>query len=364
MRFCFIWSYIRHINYQERNPNRIKIEDKKLFTEIYEKLKDFKFPLEINKTNIKKIEDVFKISIYILASDENDNIIPMFSSENIYEENLNLFYYKNHICYTKNLNSCLYSNNKSKKRKYFCNRCLNSFLTQKNLDKYKYLCIKYNKKLEKITLPEEGSKLEFKKINHMIKSPFTLFLDIETYFQYLKKTKQKITKHEKVLKPYLCSYILKCNYNENFSKKCQIFIGFNRVSKMLYNLLTKDNDYINDVIKKLKIILIYQNLIKIYVTYVIKILKKAVRNHCHYSSKMLGFAHNKCNLQYKFPKNNANDKYLISVFVHNGQNFDNSLLIKVLNNIENATFSALSRNSNKFISLKIEISYLKIRFYF
>ena len=44
---------------------------------------------------------------------------------------------------------------------------------------------------------------------------------------------------------------------------------------MLYNLLTKDNDYINDIIehiliKKLKIIQIYQNLIKIYVIYVIK----------------------------------------------------------------------------------------------
>ena len=82
--YCFIWSYIRHINPQERNPNRIKIEDKRLFTEIYEKLKNFKFPLEINKTNIKKIEDILKINIYILASDENNNIIPMFSSENIY----------------------------------------------------------------------------------------------------------------------------------------------------------------------------------------------------------------------------------------------------------------------------------------
>ena len=25
--YCFIWSYIRHINPQEKNPNRIKIED-------------------------------------------------------------------------------------------------------------------------------------------------------------------------------------------------------------------------------------------------------------------------------------------------------------------------------------------------
>ena len=49
-------------------------------------------------------------------------------------------------------------------------------------------------------------------------------------------------------KPYLVSYILKCNYDEKFSKKCHIFVGFNCISKILYNLLTKDNDYINDII--------------------------------------------------------------------------------------------------------------------
>ena len=41
--YCFIWSYIRHINPQQKNPNRIKLNDKKLFTEIYEKLKILNF---------------------------------------------------------------------------------------------------------------------------------------------------------------------------------------------------------------------------------------------------------------------------------------------------------------------------------
>ena len=54
--------------------------------------------------------------------------------------------------------------------------------------------MKYNKRLEKIILPEEGSKLESKKINHMIKSPFTIYFDIETYSQYLKKNKPKNNK--------------------------------------------------------------------------------------------------------------------------------------------------------------------------
>ena len=79
---------------------------------------------------------------------------------------------------------------------------------------------------------------------------------------------------------------------------------------------------------------------------------------------MLGFAHKKCNLQYKFPKDNVNNKYLISVFAHNDQNFDNSFLIKALDNIENVNFNALPRNSNKFISLKIENFIFKDSFLF
>ena len=51
--------------------------------------------------------------------------------------------------------------------------------------------MKYYKRLEKIILPEEGSKLKFKKINYMIKSSFTIYFDIEIYTKYLKKTIRK-----------------------------------------------------------------------------------------------------------------------------------------------------------------------------
>ena len=36
--YCFTWSYIRYINPQNKNPNRITSNDKKLFNEIKQKL--------------------------------------------------------------------------------------------------------------------------------------------------------------------------------------------------------------------------------------------------------------------------------------------------------------------------------------
>ena len=210
-----------------------------------------------------------KGNITILTSDEKYDTFPMFVSENIHENYLNLFNYQNHICYIKDINKHLYRNNKDKNRKYFCPRCLNSFISDENLSKHKYLCLKYNKKSEKLILPNENSILKFEKINHMIKTPFTIYHDIETYNQYLKKTNQhkfiKNTSHEKSLKPYLCGYILKNNYDEKFSKKSQIFTGIKYIEKILLNLIFTEKPYINEYkiisINQLNKILIYQNLI-------------------------------------------------------------------------------------------------------
>ena len=128
----------------------MKLTDKKLFDEIKQKLINFKFPLEITKTNITKIENILKINICILTADGNENIYPMFSSENDHKSDLNLFYYMNHICLIKNINKYLYRNNKHKDKKYFCVRCLNSFNSQENLVKHKDLCVKYNTRSEKL----------------------------------------------------------------------------------------------------------------------------------------------------------------------------------------------------------------------
>ena len=47
----------------------------------------------------------------------------MFSSENYHKNDLNLFYYKDHICLIKDLNKYLHRSNKNKNKKYFCSRC-------------------------------------------------------------------------------------------------------------------------------------------------------------------------------------------------------------------------------------------------
>ena len=128
----------------------------------------------------------------------------------------------------------------------------------------------------------------------MIKTPFTIYYDIETYNQYLKKTKHEIIKnisHEKLLKPYLCGYILKNNYDEKFSKKSQIFTGTNCIEKMLLNFIFTEKPYINEIIQNNfnKPIEDNPDLSKfnINICHLCNkpIEENPVKNHCHYTSK-------------------------------------------------------------------------------
>ena len=149
------------------------------------------------------------------------------------------------------------------------------------------------------------------------------------------------------------------NYNK-FSKKCQIFTGDQCIEKMLLNLIFTERPYINKIIDEK-----FNNpresnpdLSKFDINTCHlcneNIINNPVKNHCHYSGKMLGYAHNECNLQYKFKKDDVHNEYLINIFGHNSQNFDQSFLIRALQNLDNKIpFSCLPRNSNKFISIQI-----------
>ena len=90
-----------------------------------------------------------------------------------------------------------------------------------------------------------------------------------------------------------------------------------------------------------------------------------VRDHCHYTGKYRGAAHNICNLRYKVPRE-------IPVVFHNGSIYDYHFIIKELVKEFDGNFECLGENTEKYIifstSIKkkienkdIEITY-KIKF--
>ena len=73
-----------------------------------------------------------------------------------------------------------------------------------------------------------------------------------------------------------------------------------------------------------------------------------VRDHCHYTGKYRGAAHNICNLRYKIPKE-------IPIVFHNGSTYDYHFIIKELVKEFEGNFECLGENTEKYIIFSVPI---------
>ena len=73
-----------------------------------------------------------------------------------------------------------------------------------------------------------------------------------------------------------------------------------------------------------------------------------VRDHCHYTGKYRGAAHNICNLRYKLSKE-------IPIVFHNGSIYDYHFIIKELVKEFEGNFECLGENTEKYITFSLPI---------
>ena len=73
-----------------------------------------------------------------------------------------------------------------------------------------------------------------------------------------------------------------------------------------------------------------------------------VRDHCHFTGKYKGAAHNTFNLRYKIPKN-------IPVIFHNWSTYDYHFIIKELAGEFEGNFECLGENTEKYITFSVLI---------
>ena len=73
-----------------------------------------------------------------------------------------------------------------------------------------------------------------------------------------------------------------------------------------------------------------------------------VRDHCHYTGKYRGAAHNVYNLRYKVPKE-------IPVVFHNGSTYDYHFIIKELVREFEGNFDCLGENTEKYITFSVPL---------
>ena len=354
---CFMWSVLRALNpknnHSERIDSDLKSKQDTINMEGIRYLVSFRDIVRFEHLNpnisisvfgYNKEERVYPLRISKFTKRKHDIVLLLLKDGE-----------KSHYCLVKNISALLSSqiNNNDHKR-YFCLNCFNSFKDEDKLKEHKDYC--YENESVKILMPQQGTFLRFKNFLHSEKAPFAIYADFESLIKPMDNCDPDPNK----------SYTKKYQKHKPISFSYYINSSIDGVYKPIFRKYTKtkpeDADAMDVFIKWLeedvKAIANIEEKEMIFNEEDKKQFNKAsdcwicgeylgndrVRDHCHFTGRYRGPAHNSCNLKYRKPKS-------ISVFFHNLSGYDSHLFIKKLgspNKKEN--IDCIPNNEEKYIS--------------
>ena len=359
---CFLWCVLRALNPKDNHPERIDKDLKSKENTL--NMEGISYPVELKY--IKRFEKQNPdISISVLGYSKDERIYPLEISkftkvkkEDEQKYNIVLLLIKNednsHYCLIKNLSALLTSQvNKHKSKFYFCLNCLNGYDEPEKLEKHKEYCSEEDS--IKINMPPPDTYIKFKNFLYSERAPFAIYADFESIVKPLdtcepdpnKSYTLKYQKHE----PVSFVYYIK-SFNESVYKSTLRSYVKSREEDpdtidVFINWLEEDVKIISELGNEKMIITEeeeqqFKQASNCWICGKFLNLKDRVRDHCHYTGRYRGAAHNICNLKYSKPNN-------ISVFFHNLTGYDSHLFIKKLGVTEGA-IDCIPNNEENYIS--------------
>ena len=142
---CFRLFHVRYLNPQEKDPQRIKRDDKQFI----EKLDHTTIVFPVSQKQYNKIEKQNSIKINVFGYDEKQPY-PIHISKETFKDQMNLLLItedeKKHYVLIKDFDKFMYNQSKHKKRKHFCMYCLQCFSSESILAKHTNNCLTINGK--------------------------------------------------------------------------------------------------------------------------------------------------------------------------------------------------------------------------
>ena len=256
-----------------------------------------------------------------------------------------------HYCLVKNKSRLLSSQvSKHNWKKYFCDRCLNPFWCEQSLNKHLEYC--RNHEAVKTDMPKKDNNiLKFENYYKGERLQFIIYADTESLNKPIqtceadpeKSYTKKYQKHE----PISFSYYLKCFDDNVFKPRLRSYTGEDAMQKFV-EWLENDVKIIANIPEKKMIFKIqeqqqYEKETKCWICKgKFKENDKKVRDHCHFTGRYRGAAHNSCNLKYRKPN-------FIPVVFHNLSGYDSHLFIKNLG-FTAGNIDCIPNNEEKYIS--------------
>ena len=264
-----------------------------------------------------------------------------------------------HYLTVKNLSGLLREITSTHYDDFRCLNCFRSYRTKSKLELHKKMG--ENHDYCKVEMPTKGNNII--KYNHGEKSmkvPFVIYADLECLLEKMStcinnSNESSITKTNKHI-PSGYSIFTSCSFDES-KTKLNYYRGDDYMKKFCKDLREHTIKIINYE-KKKNIPLTAEEKIDYNDQEVCYICEKEfdtinkknykVRDHCHYTGKCRGAAHNVCNLRYKVPKE-------IPVVFHNGSTYDYHFIIKELVKEFEGNFDFLGENTKKYITFSVPL---------
>ena len=337
---CFRWCHIRHLNPQDKDPQRIKKTDKQYIEKL--DYSNINFPVTVKQIN--KIEMQNNIRINLFGYEEKQKF-PIYISKEKYQDHMELLLItegeNKHYVLIKDFNKFMFRQNKHEHKKHFCMYCLQCFSREDVLTKHINNCISINGK-QAINMPEKGDKVYFKNHHKQLPVPFVIYADFEALTEKIQGCQPNNEKSytEAYQKHTDCGYGYKvvCCYDDKYSKPVQIHRGENAVHKFMENMLEEVNwckskmkKHFNKPLKMtMENEIDFQKAIKCHICdqqYTDKDIR--VRDHCHITGKFRGSAHQDCNLKLRIKPDNIK----IPVIFHNLRGYDSHFIMQQIGEI-------------------------------
>ena len=353
--FCFKWCVTRAANMVENHPERIT-EDLREQAEKFD-WTDCKFPMPLEKIKFFEKRNNLSINVY----EWNGHASPLIVTKEEKPFHIDLVFLTKgtdqaHFALVKNFSrfaSCQVPG-KGGNERVFCKRCLNSFPRVESLEKHKEICGEFA--AAKIELP--GGKCFFKNWERMMHIPVVGYADFESI---LKPLRGKDKTHEHIpcgfcfhlVSPFLqMEPVLKRAENET-NQLPQDFIRelISRVKQAHLSLPKKEMIPLSPEewkkFRESKVCWLCRG------KFGEKRFSK-VRDHCHYTGKFRGAAHQSCNLKFQRPK-------FTPVFFHNLQNYDAHLFVRALGLLDEVlSIKCIPNNDEKYISFSLKFELKRI----
>ena len=296
---------------------------------------------------------VDKFTFYPLRMAEKDclNTIDLF----LYEEDG-----VSHYTLIKNFNR-LIRPQKTKSNNgplFICKRCFTHFTKDELLQKHITYCS--NNETVSVKMPEAGTMLYFKNYEKQLPVPFVVYADFECFtkpmntcvpnpkesfsYNYQKHEPSGFCIYIKGIDPNISFKTIIYTKNDDSDNVAEIFVNkLAEVTKSIYNdfyrrpkplRLSKEEQKSFD---KAEICHICSRELK----------EDKVRDHCHFTGKYRGAAHNSCNIRCRKPR-------VLPVIFHNLQGYDAHLFIKQLATLS-GELNCIPSTEEKYISFSKDI---------